>query len=133
MKTPILLALTIFISLISIIDIQAQKKEKPDPEMIEAYFTDKDNNRLGEDISLTHSDGYIYMYLVTRNAIGEKVTIDLDDDDTGYIFKREYLTANSKIKFKIKNDLNKIKLVIFNPNKKKHLRIKARTFKKSNE
>lgn len=99
-------------------------QEKPEPHFEEYYFLDKKGERL--EGSVTVDEKYIYLVIVSSNAIGDKVVLTLDKDEK-YFYKKDLLLGGTSVKFPIKSDIEKIKLVIYNPNKKKHVKLKAKT------
>ncbi len=115
----------ILLLLIIIISITANAQQENSPELKEIYFT----NKAGEKItgSLTVAEKVVYMVIESANAIGEKVVLKMDKDES-YFYKKKFLAEGDSIKILIKKDIQKVKLVIYNPNKKSH--VKRRTGKK---
>jgi len=120
----------LLLAIIAIINtgvIHAQKKEKSALKFKDAYFENQNNEKITE----RHlGEEYIYLVLETQNAVGKKVTIDVDEEDGDFIYKRKFLSVNYNIQVKIKNNIHKIKLEIFDPANKKHQKFKKRTEKK---
>ena len=109
--------------LVLLFSIAGYAQSNPEPEIKDIYFT----NRTGEKVEeVTYSDKIMYMVVETRNAIGEQLVLELDEEDGEFIYKREFMTANSQLTFDIKKDLERIKFIIYNPSKKSHVRIKAK-------
>lgn len=111
---PVILALVT-------ITTSAQEKEKPAPEFKELYFTNRYDERITE---LRVEDEFVYMVVETANAIGEKVTISLDEEDGNYIYKKKYVSVNHNIEIKIKKNIQKLKFIIYNSSLEKHRKIK---------
>lgn len=99
-------------------------KNQGDPQFKDYYFSDKDGNRI--EGSVSPSLGYIYLNIITENAIGEKVNLNLDEDETeiDYIHKGKYL--NKGLSFKVRKDVEKIKLHIYDGQNKRHRRLKEK-------
>jgi len=102
-------------------------QDKPDPSFVEIYFENREGERVTE---VTYSDEYVYMVIVSKNAIGEKFIMELDEEDEDYIYKKKYLSTGSRVEEKIKGDIHKIKLIIFNPANKQHIKIRKKYYKK---
>ncbi|NQX98228.1 MAG: hypothetical protein HRT73_10160 [Flavobacteriales bacterium] len=115
----------ILLLFIFIITITANAQKDNDPQLKEIYFT----NRAGEKITgkVKVADKWVYMVIESANAIGEKVVLKMDEDEN-YFYKRKFLGEGDSIKILIKKDIQKVKLVIYNANNKKH--VKRRTGKK---
>lgn len=113
MNKTILLQFMLLLS----ITINAQKDSVP--QLKEIYFT----NKLGEKITgtVSVSEKMVYMVIVSANAIGEKVVIKMDEGED-YFYKKEFLGAGSSFKIAIKENIQKVKLVIYNAHKKKHVK-----------
>lgn len=107
----------ILLALLSFFYAFAQDDKEPFFE--EIYFTDKNGTRL-EDF-VTRDMKYVYMVIKSRNAIGEKAKLTFDEDEE-YIYKKSFFAGGSSILFPIKQDLQKFKLYIYNPDKKKHVK-----------
>lgn len=109
----------ILLFLISFLSITAFGQNKRGPQLTEIYFT----NTAGEKITGTVSpdEKIVYMVIKSVNAIGEKVVIKMDEDED-YFYKNEFLGGGTSFKFKIKENTQKIKLEIYNPRIKKHVR-----------
>lgn len=90
-----------------------------EPFFEEIYFTDKKGTRL-EDF-VTRDMKYVYMVIKSRNAIGEKAKLTFDENEE-YLYKKTFFAGGSSILFPIKQDLQKFKLYIYNPDKKKHVK-----------
>lgn len=101
-------------------------QETPEPFMKEIYFENKEGQRIEDAVSI--SEKFVYLVIVSENAIGEKVVLKMDEDEE-YIYKRKFLAGGSSVKFKVKHDIQKVKLTIFNTNIKKHRRRQAKTLK----
>jgi len=99
-------------------------KNEGDPQFKDYYFTDKEGNKITGSVS--PSQGYIYLNIITENAIGEKVNLNLDDDETeiDYIYKGTYL--NNGLSFKVRKNIEKVKLHIYDAAKKKHRDLKEK-------
>ncbi len=108
------------------VTVSAQEKEGPRPEFKEIYFVNRHNERVTE---LRLEDKYMYMVVETANAIGQKVTINLDEEDGDFIYKGRYVSANDDIKLKIKKNIQKIKFIIYNSSLKKHRKLKEKAKK----
>jgi hypothetical protein len=122
-KLQRLLLLTLLLSLNSCALFKPVKNEG-EPQFKDYYFTDKDGNKIEE--SVKPSMEYIYLNIITENAIGEKVNLNLDDDETeiDYIYKGKYL--NEGLSFKVRKDVEKVKLHIYDDSKKKHRHLKEK-------
>ena len=117
MKKLILLPLFLFLSLSS------YAQNELEPELKEVYFIDKNGERI--EGSVSPDEGFIYLVIVSNNAIGEKVNITMDENES-YFYKKQYLKEGSTIKIPISNDQEKVKLVIYNAAKKKHYKLKMK-------
>ncbi len=113
---------TVFLILVTTA-LSAQKKEKPSPEFKEMYFENMDGERI---TSARVEDKIVYLVVETANAIGEKVKLRLDEEDGDYIYQGEYLSSNDEIEFKIKNEIQKMKFIIYNESIKKHRKLKEK-------
>ncbi len=102
-----------------IFTLTATAQYKRAPKLNKIYFT----NKLGEEITGTVKveEKIVYMVIESVNAIGEKVVIKMDEGED-YFYKNEFLGGGSSFKFKIKENTQKIKLEIYNPRIKKHVR-----------
>lgn len=116
---------SILLLVVLIISISANAQKDSEPELKEIYFT----NKAGEKItkSVTVADKMVYMVIESADAIGERVVLTMDKDES-YFYKGKFLGEGDSIKILIKKDIQKVKLVIYNPNKKKH--VKRRTGEK---
>ena len=94
-------------------------QENKEPFFEEIYFTDKNGERI--EGSVTRDMQYVYLVIKSRNAIGEKAKLTMDKDEE-YLYKKTFLAGGSSILFPIKSDLQKFKLYIYNPDKKKHVK-----------
>ncbi|WP_109435535.1 hypothetical protein [Aquimarina sp. AU119] len=119
----------IALALVSI-TVSAQEKGKPRPEFKEIYFVNRYNERVTE---LRVEDEFMYMVVETANAIGEKVTLSLDEEDGDFIYKGKYVSANDDIKLKIRKNIQKIKFIIYNSALKKHRKLKEKAKAKKKE
>ena len=63
----------------------------------------------------------------TRNRRGEKASLTIDKEDGDFIYKNKYLSVGYELKVKVKNDIHKIKLEVFDPTNKKHQKIKKKS------
>jgi hypothetical protein len=88
------------------------------PYLDEIYFM----NRSGEKIKGTVSvdEKIVYMVIESKNAIGEKVVLTMDEGED-YFYKKQFLGAGSSFKILIKENTQKVKLTIYNAHKKKHV------------
>ena len=102
-----------------VVSFSAYAQEEKEPFMEEIYFTNANGERITGSVSL--SDEFVYLNIVSTNAIGEKVVLTMDEDEE-YLYKKKFLAGGSSVKFLIKEDLQKVKLTIYNPNKKKHVK-----------
>lgn len=94
-------------------------QEENEPWMEEIYFTDQAGERITGSVS--YSDKFVYLNIVSKRAIGEVVKITMDKDEE-YFYKKKFLSEGSFIKIPIKADLEQVKLIIYNPTKKKHVK-----------
>ena len=122
-KMNIHLILTFLLSLNSCALFKPQKNQA-EPQFKDYYFTDKEGNRI--EGSVRPSMKYIYLNIITDNAISEKVNLNLDNDKTeiDYIYKATYL--NEGLSFKVRKDVEKVKLHIYDAGKKNHRRLKKK-------
>ncbi|MEZ5009961.1 MAG: hypothetical protein R2753_17560 [Chitinophagales bacterium] len=117
------LLLTIILLLLSTSIVCAQENTAPEPHFIGYYFTNRNNEKI-EDLYM--EDKFTFLVIETSNAIGEKVVLTLDDNDGEWIYKNKYISTNSSIRFKIKDDFQKVKFKIYNPKRNKHNRLKEK-------
>ncbi|PID27279.1 MAG: hypothetical protein CR982_05900 [Candidatus Cloacimonadota bacterium] len=114
----------LFIFFVSCTSFQnlSQKKAK----ILDFYFTDQYDNRIKEYDPLGINQKYIYLVLVTENAVGKKVTLEIFDEpeDTGFIYEGKYIYG--KIDFKIQQDKQKLKLYIYDEKNRKHRHLKKK-------
>ncbi len=76
-------------------------KNQGEPRFLGYYFSDRDGNKITGQVSPKQK--FIYLIVETENAIGEKVTIQMDEkSETDYIYKGRYLAE--KLRFKIHKD-----------------------------
>ncbi len=125
-KVTITLLLTILISLNSCALFKPAKNEG-EPQFKDYFFTDKEGNKITG--SVKPSLKYIYLNIITENAIGEKVNLNLDqgETETDYIYRGEYL--NKGLSFKVRKDVEKVKLHIYDADNKKHRALKEKAMK----
>ncbi|MDG1477156.1 MAG: hypothetical protein P8Q14_08425 [Vicingaceae bacterium] len=116
--------LLLFILIISI-TTKAQKENKP--ELKEIYFINKTGERITGSVSV--DEKIVFMIIESVNAIGEKVVIKMDEGED-YFYKNEFLGAGSSFKIPIKKNTQKVKLIIYNAQKNKH--VKRRIKKEEN-
>lgn len=109
----------ILVLLITIMSSAAIAQNDLEPQFIDFYFTDK----AGEKItgSVTVADKLVFLYIITENAKGEDVVLTMDEDEE-YFYKKQFLAGGSSVKFPVKKDIEKVKLVIYNPGNKKHVK-----------
>lgn len=96
-------------------------QEDNDPFFEEIYFTDKKGDRI--EGSVTRDMKYVYLLIKSRNAIGEKAKLTMDEDEE-YLYQKKFLAGGSSLLFPIKKDLEKFKLYIYNPSNKKHVKLR---------
>lgn len=102
-------------------------KNQGEPRFTGYHFIDKDGKKITG--SVTPEQEYIYLVVLSENAIGEKVTIDMDKKtETDYIYNGAYISE--KLRFKICNNEQKLKLEIYNSNNKRHRKLKEKAMKK---
>lgn len=109
------------ISTLSIFTAKAQEENKPEPEFTGYYFLNSKNQKVTK---VTSSEKYVFLVIETVNAFGEWVTLSLDEDDGNYIYKNKYLNTKNGIRFKIRKNEQKVKLIVFKEGNKKHQRLK---------
>ncbi|MCB0510225.1 MAG: hypothetical protein KDC82_05640 [Bacteroidetes bacterium] len=112
--------LSLFLLLCTFLSYAQEDKE---PFFEEIYFTDKKGDRI--EASVSQDTKYIYMLIKSRNAIGEKAKLTMDEDEE-YLYKKQFLLGGSSILFPIKKDLQKFKLYIYKANKKKHVKLREK-------
>lgn len=100
-------------------------KNQGEPRFIDYFFMDKDGNKITK--AVLGKQKFVYMVLLTENAIGEKVTIDLQGDLSNFIYKGTFL--NDKMHFKIRHNKEKLRLDIYDDKNKKHKRLKKKALK----
>ena len=105
----------------------AQKKDNTlqKPVIKEIYFEDRNNNKIDENRRITLADEFYYLVVVSTNAQGEKITIKMDEGDEPVIFRGKYIGTYESFNFKIKEDIERIKLTIYNSNIKRHQKLKS--------
>ncbi len=98
-------------------------------EFIDLYFEDAKGNKITQADS---NDEYVYLVLISKNGIGKKATLSLDEHDDGmeFIYKGTYLVQGNDITFTIRKNKQKLKLYYYNPKNKRHRRIKEKAVKK---
>lgn len=107
----------------------ANKKEK-EPKFKSVYFT----NAKGDSISsISISEKFVYLVVVSKNAKGEKASIKItEEDEDEFIYKKQYLTLGSKISFRIRKDIQKIKIHLFHSHNKRHQQLKQKALNEQN-
>ncbi len=120
--TILLFLLPLFLGGCSIFKCSTKKEGKK--RIIDYYISDKDGNR----ISKIQPPNYFYLVVVSENMIGEEATISIEEEDeeVGYIYNGIYLGDKIHFKFKIKNDKQKLKLYIYNPQNRYHRYLKEK-------
>ncbi|MGB0886120.1 MAG: hypothetical protein ACPGR5_06820 [Chitinophagales bacterium] len=103
--------------------IKAQEESKAEPQFIAYYFMNSKQEKL---TTVSYSERYVFLVLETKNAIGEKVTLSLEEDDGDYIYKNKFLTTKNSARFIIKKDIQKIKFIVYKESKKKHKRLREK-------
>lgn len=98
---------------------QLSAQEKTAPHFEEYYFLSKKGEKIEGSVSVGQKK--VYLLIISSNAHGEKVILTMDKDEN-YFYKRTLLLGGTSVKFPIKKDVEKIKLVIFNPDKKRHVK-----------
>ncbi len=101
-------------------------KNQGEPRFIDYFFEDKEGNKITKPVSPKQK--FVYMVLLTENAIGEKVTLDLEGKAIGFIYRGTYL--NDKMPFKIRYNKEKLRLYIYNYKNKRHRRLKEKAMKR---
>lgn len=106
--------------------VNAQEKEKPDPQFKEMYF---ENSELERVTSRMVDEEFVYLVIETENAIGEVVNMTVDEEDGDFIYKKTFMSVNYPISFKLKENVQKLKLIVYKDEIKKHRKIKEKTEK----
>ena len=88
--------------------ITESNEEDNQPRIVEYYITDASNKRIEETII----GETIVLNVDTRNMIGEKMTIDLDDQTVDFKYDGEVLKNDTLTDYEISNDLEKIELEV---------------------
>lgn len=109
--------------------ISAQENQDKTPEFTGYHFLYKNNKKIPKGTKIKVDEKYIFLVIETKNAHGEKVTINLDEDEGDYLYKGKYLTTKNGIHFKVKKDAQRIKLVIYNSSIKRHKRLREKAEK----
>lgn len=117
--------LLFIITIIAFIQI-TNAQEELEPEFIDYYMTYRSGERATGKVS--PSDKVIFLHIITKRAIGDKIVLNIDED-IDYFYKKQYFKAGSSFKFPVKKDVEKIKLVIFNRSNKKHVKRKSKALK----
>lgn len=117
-----------FLSLFSVsCSVCKPVKDQGEPRLTGYHFTDKEGRKIKGDVNPAQE--YIYLVVLSENAIGEKVTIAMDEKaETDYIYNGAYVSE--KLRFKICNNQQKLKLEIYNANNKRHKRLKEKAMRK---
>ncbi|PIE99602.1 MAG: hypothetical protein CR965_02065 [Paludibacter sp.] len=108
-------------------------KNQGQPEVIDYFFTDEQGNKIDAYSISPKEQKYICMMIITKNLIGTEVTLDIEQDEaieSGFICKGKYV--NKSIRFKIRKNKEKIKLFIYDPENKRHVRLKEKSEKLEN-
>ncbi len=92
------------------------------PEFVEVYFTDSDGDRLHGWVN--RLGGPVYLVVVSRNAIGEAITVDTEGVDTELIYGRRYLYG--QVGFRLWHDTMRFKLRVYDSTSRRHRRWKRR-------
>lgn len=106
--------------------ILAQEDEKT-PIIKEIYYADKDGVKITET---NREIKRLYLVIITENMRGKVVDIKLAGDELGVICKGSYYKNNSSFKLKIKKEIQKLKLSLYDSNSRRCRRIKARTLRR---
>ncbi len=94
------------------------------PHFVDFFFTDENGNKIDSYYAASKNDNYIYLVIITENAIGKEVTLEIDDNDPGFIYDNQYI--NGKVRFKIEQDEQQLKLYIFDYKNKLHRQLKEK-------
>ncbi len=88
-------------------DVEETTLEEVEPEIVEMYYTDIENNEIPEN-SLTRGKE-VFLVLNTKNASGKELAIDLDNNKLDFEYNGEALTEDI-LHVNITADVMKLKL-----------------------
>lgn len=125
MKTIFLLALLSFGLL-----TDAQENEKTDIKSI--YYINQAGEKIEGDIDL--EEEFVYLVIESSNSIGKEVLLTMNEGEE-FFYENQLLLSGSSVTFPITEDIQKVKLTIYNPRSKKHFkkRKKIEGFKKAKD
>lgn len=101
-------------------------QEELEPEFIDYYITYRSGKRVTG--SIHSSDKVIIIHIITANAIGNKIVLNIDEN-IDYFHKKQYFKAGSAFKVPVKRNIEKMRLVIFDRSNKKHVKLKNKALK----
>ena len=104
----------------------SQEVDSIAPEFVEIYFSDKSGDRI---TSITMDEKYYFLVVVSKNAIGEKATITLEEEDGEILYKGKYYAPSDTFSFKLKSDTHAEKIIIYNDQIPRHKRRKSKQLK----
>ncbi len=81
------------------------------PKVLDYYITDSNNNRIEE----AEIGDIIYLNLRTRNLIGQKMDLSLENPDQDYLYEGNRLVNDTLIDYVIEKDDEKIELEVISP------------------
>ena len=87
---------------------ESSNEEDNQPRIVEYYITDANNKRIEE----TGPGETIFLVIDTRNLIGEKLTINLDDQTVDFVYGNETLVNDTLKDYEIGKNLEKIELKV---------------------
>jgi len=85
-----------------------ESEDDTEPRVVEYYITDTDHKRIEETII----GETILLNIDTRNLIGEKLTINLDDQTVDFKYNGEVLVNDTLTDYEIGSNLEKIELEV---------------------
>lgn len=87
---------------------QSETEEKEEPQFIGYHFEDDDGNKIEQD-KIRIGD-VIHLVIETENADGEKITLNLDDDNLDYEYNGKVLANDTLKGVSVSGTLTRVKL-----------------------
>ena len=87
---------------------QQEEEEKEEPKFLGYHFEDDNGKKIDQD--KIRVDDVIHLVIETENADGEKITLNLDDDNLDYKYKGKVLENDTLKGVSVTGSVTKVKL-----------------------
>ena len=87
---------------------ESEEEEKEEPKFLGYHFENEDGENIDQD--KIRIDDVIYLVIETENADGEKVTLNLDDDNLDYKYNGKVLENDTLKGVSVTGSVTKVKL-----------------------